>query len=841
MITPVNGTKISAIRLALSQKGAGKIRVLEAGLLSRLKTEPLSDRLPGLVDPLKNFIREKLGIDITEIFCDLEGRLALQATNLPYLERVRNSNGNLGVLGHTVVIEMETEASGRLYLLKNSDNVLNLPVEPLFVRPVSDERIISPPVRPEARVEDASRRLDTISETLVRLLQAYGQEPPPEVMRPVLSGLADLLLGSGNEDIIQYAANKVFGLLNGDGIRHRWAGAVILSILPLSEQVPSIFDVLRKIADIAQQGDDPAVFSALRRALNALKGQKTPSGKAESRAGAILDYFNREPTDPLPSLLNMLGQCRGVLASARGEEYYPEHEYKDAAEILETINFLSSALDGLKNIITETTLLEKIDGLKGKMSSDVQSRKYYPKKYAEEALEVLTTIKGGLQLIDMVRSGAIEEIAEIEDRYAEIKRRSAETTFTPEEKAKKMNQLKAMGLELKYRYFDQEVVVPDWLVNNLVFNTDRLVDVVKAIGKNKAKALLEELLTSDSPAIINKFGVAPFIDLMKYFGSSETMDYLKWIKNNSRLIDQYGVSPYFVIAYSTENTGGVSSSSLWFLQDYFTRYLTSPEELAALGIFLVKKIASIRDPRMTYLNNHLQVFSPSSNEIDVILKELDQYLSFYQRIFNILCRPGDIGRDGGKPEGTFNSDFPKSKELIKKIGLQAFEKIIDQLTARALPLLVIIDSLEILQILESKSRLNSAEDLEPYLSSIDFTFSRYDRFRSRANIVPRNIGALLNNDRINAPFAVICKIAGLFEEYINSKDFDTILELIADLGSEKLSVIIDALPSPARSGILTSIRECAPFIETRKDVELFADMVKQREEPTLEKYLKRKG
>ena len=126
MVTPVNGTKITAFRQALSQKGAGKIRVLEAGLLSRLKTEPLSDRLPGLVDPLKNFIREKLGIDITEIFCDLEGRLALQATNLPYLERVRNSNGNLGVLGHTVVIEMETEASGRLYLLKNERNTTSI-------------------------------------------------------------------------------------------------------------------------------------------------------------------------------------------------------------------------------------------------------------------------------------------------------------------------------------------------------------------------------------------------------------------------------------------------------------------------------------------------------------------------------------------------------------------------------------------------------------------------------------------------------------------------------------------------------------------------------------------
>ena len=131
MTTPVNGTKITALRQTLSQKGAGKIRVLEAGLLSRLKTEPLSDRLPGLADPLKNFISEKLGINITDIFCDLEGRLALQATNLPYLERVRNSNGNLGVLGHTVVLEMESEESGKLYLLKNSKNILDLPIEHL--------------------------------------------------------------------------------------------------------------------------------------------------------------------------------------------------------------------------------------------------------------------------------------------------------------------------------------------------------------------------------------------------------------------------------------------------------------------------------------------------------------------------------------------------------------------------------------------------------------------------------------------------------------------------------------------------------------------------------------
>ena len=127
------------------------------------------------------------------------------------------------------------------------------------------------------------------------------------------------------------------------------------------------------------------------------------------------------------------------------------------------------------------------------------------------------------------------------------------------------------------------------------------------------------------------------------------------------------------------------------------------------------------------------------------------------------------------------------------------------------------------------------------LMVVENVFSKYrdniDRFRG--SVPSNNIIELLNKTDI--PFPSMCKIAGLFLISIDKTALTETQGLIADLGIEKFSAIIDALPSPARTGILYEIRECAPFIETPEDIKLFAEMANEDKPLTLDNFLKRKG
>ena len=123
MVTPVNGNKIAALQRSLSVQGMSTVKVVPSGALQGLAGIDSLRRLPNLHQELTDLIKTKFGIEVTDILCDREAKLEILGCNPPFIERVRNSNGNPGVLGHTVIFEIESETSGKLYFLKNEKNI----------------------------------------------------------------------------------------------------------------------------------------------------------------------------------------------------------------------------------------------------------------------------------------------------------------------------------------------------------------------------------------------------------------------------------------------------------------------------------------------------------------------------------------------------------------------------------------------------------------------------------------------------------------------------------------------------------------------------------------------
>ena len=124
MIKAIGKNRMDALRRTFIQNGMGQIWVVKPGQLKNLKGVESLKSLPNLNRELINFTSRKLGIQITDILCDSEGRIPILTADPPFMKRVEDSNGNLEVLGHTMALEMEDENSGKLYLLKNHENTI---------------------------------------------------------------------------------------------------------------------------------------------------------------------------------------------------------------------------------------------------------------------------------------------------------------------------------------------------------------------------------------------------------------------------------------------------------------------------------------------------------------------------------------------------------------------------------------------------------------------------------------------------------------------------------------------------------------------------------------------
>ena len=126
MITPINGVKITALQRSLSAQGMSAVKVVPPGFAQNLTGIDSLKRLPNLHQELTDLIRTKFGIEVNDILCDREAKIEILSCDPPFMERVRNANGNPGVLGHIVVIEMENDNLGKLYLLRNENNVASI-------------------------------------------------------------------------------------------------------------------------------------------------------------------------------------------------------------------------------------------------------------------------------------------------------------------------------------------------------------------------------------------------------------------------------------------------------------------------------------------------------------------------------------------------------------------------------------------------------------------------------------------------------------------------------------------------------------------------------------------
>lgn len=129
MIPPTGRNRIGVLQQTLRTGGMKGAFVVNGGRLGRLRnvsplvSDKASDFTRNLHRNLTEFIGQRFGINATDILCDHEGRLALIAAQPTFMERIINSNGNLEVLGHTVVFEMEGENEGKVYFLKNAGNM----------------------------------------------------------------------------------------------------------------------------------------------------------------------------------------------------------------------------------------------------------------------------------------------------------------------------------------------------------------------------------------------------------------------------------------------------------------------------------------------------------------------------------------------------------------------------------------------------------------------------------------------------------------------------------------------------------------------------------------------
>jgi len=123
MVTPINGNKLAVLQKLFSAQGMSTVKVVSTGVMQTMPGIDSLKCLPNLHQELTRLVKTKFGIEVTEIFCDREAKLEILGCNPPFVERVRNANGNPEVLGHMIVIEMEDENSGKLYFLRSDKNV----------------------------------------------------------------------------------------------------------------------------------------------------------------------------------------------------------------------------------------------------------------------------------------------------------------------------------------------------------------------------------------------------------------------------------------------------------------------------------------------------------------------------------------------------------------------------------------------------------------------------------------------------------------------------------------------------------------------------------------------
>jgi len=428
-------------------------------------------------------------------------------------------------------------------------------------------------------------------------------------------------------------------------------------------------------------------------------------------------------------------------------------------------------------------------------------------------------------------------LQQINDRYADIKKKNETAPLSPEIRQERTNKLMGMGMVGVGSCYEgrSDRPIPEWLFNEWIVNFDLLIDAAKTVGDTNLINLIYLLIIKDSFNLMKKLGAPPFIEMTRYFNYNKDFhdkdDFEDWININCPAIEKHGIAPYFYVA---EN-GGKPDALIGM--GYLQKFFDSPAELAALGIFLSKALPDMPEKKWRTTGSYppmafLSLFSPSSNQKEVIFQELALFIQSYERIYDALkdsirhseFRTYLLAENGGKP-------------IIKKLGIEAFEEAVLEL--KSLPRLFSgqMRNSDILPFILILGKLNPASN-EELISALERIKEAVVNWKGSMSIstLSQNLIGLVKEPSL--PFPLACKIAGL---NCTSTDYKNCIKpYLPHLGSDFFDRLISALPSPARSGTLEAIRDCALAIKTPADIETFAEMVKGDGPMTLAEFLKLK-
>jgi uncharacterized protein (DUF1697 family) len=157
----LNLNKMAKLRQPIQIKGMGKIYVVKPSPLIDLQDvkfnslkDSASEKVIAITEKLSELFQDRFKIKIADILCDAEGRLPILTAEPDFMQRIKDSGGNLGVLDHTVILEVLDKNTARLYFLRNKENIAKtisysgLPVPP--TPPQTDPAVRGMPPPPAA-------------------------------------------------------------------------------------------------------------------------------------------------------------------------------------------------------------------------------------------------------------------------------------------------------------------------------------------------------------------------------------------------------------------------------------------------------------------------------------------------------------------------------------------------------------------------------------------------------------------------------------------------------------------------------------------------------------------
>jgi hypothetical protein len=326
MVEPVNGNKIAALQQTLRQRGMGRVLVIKPGQATFKGVESLK-RLPNLYEKLAGFISQKFNIQVVDILSDVDGLLPILAADPSFMERISNSGGNLEVLGHTVVWEMEDKTSGKLYLLKNEDNIKALSIEP--AKPITAD--LSSLIRASYNklnrigISDIAKKekfdlLDLPEDAIEKLafLTAALEKYMAGVVGPLvltenhhlLAQLKNMFTSSdASSELVNIGIELALKMIKGDRT-DKWAGFTTLSVIPIPKNHPKIKAISDQLAETILNDPNYCVASAAARAAYVhVKKGALPVSLELSITGRI------ERERETPSAIELVETLNGILSA----------------------------------------------------------------------------------------------------------------------------------------------------------------------------------------------------------------------------------------------------------------------------------------------------------------------------------------------------------------------------------------------------------------------------------------------------------------------------------------------------------------------------------------------